>query len=76
SSQEEGGEREFAVMTKRFLGDANGRLRAIEAVRVEWDVQKEMHEVPGNEFDIECDLALLAMGFLGPEAQAWSGLPI
>ena len=76
SSQEEGGEREFAVMTKRFLGDAQGRVRALEAVRVEWDEQKRMREIPGSALEIECDLVLLAMGFVGPEPHAWSGLPV
>src|SRR5690606_20811676 len=61
---------------KRFLGDAQGRVRAIEAVRVEWDEHKQMREIPGSAFEIDCDLVLLAMGFVGPEPQAWSGLPV
>ena len=64
SSHEEGGERDFAVMTKRLVGEG-GRVVALEAVRVEL-VDKKLVEVPGSEFRIPCDLVLLAMGFVGP----------
>jgi glutamate synthase (NADPH) small chain len=77
SSQEEGGERDFAVLTKRFVAGPDGRVRAIEAVRVEWsEDRRTMREIEGSAFEIECDLVLLALGFVGPEAQAWSGLPV
>jgi glutamate synthase (NADPH/NADH) small chain len=64
SSHEEGGERDFAVMTRRFLGEG-GRVTALEAVRVELRDRKTV-EVPGSEMRIDCDLVLLAMGFTGP----------
>ncbi len=64
SSHEEGGERDFAVMTKRLVGE-NGRLVAIEAVRIELRDLKVV-ELPGTELTIPCDLLLLAMGFTGP----------
>jgi len=64
SSHEEGGERDFAVMTKRLVGQ-DGRVVALEAVRVELRDRK-LVEVPGSEFSIPCDLVLLAMGFVGP----------
>jgi glutamate synthase (NADPH/NADH) small chain len=64
SSHEEGGERDFAVMTKRLAGHA-GRVRALEAVRVRLEGGK-FHEIPGSEREIPCDLVLLAMGFVGP----------
>jgi glutamate synthase (NADPH/NADH) small chain len=64
SSHEEGGERDFAVMTKRFVG-SGGRLTALEAVRVELRDGKFV-ELPGSELTIACDLVLLAMGFVGP----------
>jgi glutamate synthase (NADPH/NADH) small chain len=64
SSHEEGGERDFAVMTKRFVGE-HGRVVALEAVRVELR-DKKFVEVPGSEVRIDCDLVLLAMGFTGP----------
>jgi glutamate synthase (NADPH/NADH) small chain len=63
SSHDEGGAREFAVMTKRLLGTE--RVEALEACRVSWAGGK-LQEVPGTSFEIPCDLVLLAMGFLGP----------
>jgi glutamate synthase (NADPH/NADH) small chain len=65
SSHDEGGTRDFAVLTQRLLGDENGALRALQAVRVEW-VGREMREVSGSAFELPCELLLLAMGFLGP----------
>jgi glutamate synthase (NADPH/NADH) small chain len=77
SSQEEGGDREFAILTKRFLGTPEGRLRAIEVVRVEWsEDRRTMKEIDGSAFEIECDLVLLALGFVGPEERTWSGAPV
>ena len=64
SSHEEGGERDFAVMTKRLVGES-GRIVAIEAVRIELRDLKVV-ELPGTELTIPCDLLLLAMGFTGP----------
>ncbi|HLI68039.1 MAG TPA: glutamate synthase subunit beta [Caulobacteraceae bacterium] len=69
SSHEEGVERDWAVVTKRAIGE-NGVLEAIECVRVDWaagdDGRLRMVEVPGSEFRLRADLVLLAMGFLGP----------
>jgi glutamate synthase (NADPH/NADH) small chain len=64
SSHEEGGTRDFAVMTKRLVGE-NGKVKALEAVRVEMQGGK-LIEVPDSELSFPCDLVLLAMGFLGP----------
>jgi glutamate synthase (NADPH/NADH) small chain len=68
SSQEEGCEREFAVLTKRAVG-SNGQIEALECVSVEWtkgaDGRMHMAEV-GETFELKADLVLLAMGFLGP----------
>jgi glutamate synthase (NADPH/NADH) small chain len=64
SSHEEGCERDWSVATKRFEG-ANGKVKKLVAVRVEWKDGK-MVEVAGTEFELEADLVLLAMGFLGP----------
>ncbi len=70
SSHEEGAEREFAVQTKRFVGE-NGRVTALEGTHVEWvrdaDGRVQMQDVPGTEFRIDTDMVLLAMGFLGAE---------
>jgi glutamate synthase (NADPH) small chain len=69
SSQEEGCEREWAVLTKRAVGEA-GQVRALECVRVDWakgaDGRFVMHKIPGSEFTLPADLVLLAMGFVGP----------
>jgi glutamate synthase (NADPH/NADH) small chain len=64
SSHEEGGDRDFGVMTTRLAGE-QGRVVALEAVRVELAGGK-LAPVPGSELRIDCDLVLLAMGFLGP----------
>jgi glutamate synthase (NADPH/NADH) small chain len=70
SSQEEGAERDFAVNTRRFLGEG-GRVTGIECVRVEWvtdsDGRHQMRETAGSGFEIPADLVLIATGFLGPE---------
>jgi len=70
SAHEEGVERVYSVSTKRFLGDAQGRVQALELVKVEL-VQEggrsSFKEIPGSEFTLPCELVLLAMGFVGPE---------
>ncbi|QOV94082.1 glutamate synthase subunit beta [Novosphingobium sp. ES2-1] len=66
SSHEEGCEREFAVLTKRVVGEND--VSGLECVRVEW-VNGQMQEVPGSEFVLKADLILLAMGFVGPRKQ-------
>jgi glutamate synthase (NADPH/NADH) small chain len=70
SAHEEGGERVYAVTTKELVGDASGRLTALRCEHVE--VLREggavsFAPVAGSEFELRCDLALLALGFLGPE---------
>ena len=67
SSQEEGCVREFAIMTKAFVPDESGtRVAKLSLVRVEMENGRP-REVPGSEHEVPCDLALLAMGFTGPE---------
>jgi glutamate synthase (NADPH/NADH) small chain len=66
SSQEEGGTRDWSVMSTAFLGDGEGRLRAIQAVRV--GPGPGFAPVPDSAFEIPCQLALLAMGFVGSES--------
>ncbi len=70
SAHEEGGERLYAVSTQRFIGDERGRLKALEAVKV--DMVREggrvdFRPIAGSEFTLPVDLVLLAMGFVGPE---------
>jgi glutamate synthase (NADPH/NADH) small chain len=63
SSHEEGVTRDWAVLTKRVVGDND--VKGLECVRVEWKDGK-MQEIAGSEFTLEADLILLAMGFVGP----------
>jgi glutamate synthase (NADPH/NADH) small chain len=65
SSHEEGAERDWSIVTKKFTG-SNGKIEKLHAVRVEWKDGK-MHEIAGSEFEIKADLVLLAMGFVSPE---------
>jgi glutamate synthase (NADPH/NADH) small chain len=69
SSQEEGSERDWSVLTKRAVG-TDGTIKALECVRVEWvkgaDGRQQMREIPQSSFQLKTDLVLLAMGFLGP----------
>ena len=71
SSHEEGCDRKWAVSTKAFIGDEDGKLKAIQLVDLEWKIVDEKPaafvEVPGSEREIPCELALLAMGFVYPQ---------
>jgi len=66
SSQEEGCQRMWAVMTKRLSG-AETRVSKLYGCRVEW-IEKhgdwKIKELPGTDFELDADLILLAMGFL------------
>ena len=71
TSHEEGGTRDYNILTKNFSG-SNGQLEKLTAVRLEWGTpdqngRPEMIEVEDSEFEIETELVLLAMGFLHPE---------
>jgi glutamate synthase (NADPH/NADH) small chain len=63
--------RAFQVQTKRFVGDGEGRVKALEIVEVRWEKGPDGRfgpkEVPGTERTIPADLVLLALGFVGPE---------
>ncbi|MBF0215949.1 MAG: glutamate synthase subunit beta [Candidatus Omnitrophica bacterium] len=70
SSHEEGASRNWSVLTKKFVGE-NGRLKKLSCGKVEFEKSGPsacpvMKEVPGSDFDIEADMAILAVGFLGP----------
>jgi glutamate synthase (NADPH/NADH) small chain len=71
-AHEEGGERRWSVLTKRFLGDEQGNVTGLEAVEVEWGEDPETgrpvmeDEVEGSRFTVECDLVLLALGYVHP----------
>ncbi|HEX7753651.1 MAG TPA: glutamate synthase subunit beta, partial [Novosphingobium sp.] len=66
SSHEEGVERDWAILTKRVIGEND--VKGLECVRVEWQ-NGSMQEIPGSEFTLQADLILLAMGFTGPRKQ-------
>ncbi len=68
SAHEEGGERVYAVSTQEFLGDGNGRVRALRLTEVEL-VDGRFTEVAGTERTIRCELVLLAMGFTGAQRE-------
>ncbi len=62
--------REYCILSKEFVSDGNGNVKAIKTVRVKWEREEGrvvMKEVEGSEELIEADLVLLALGFLGPE---------
>ena len=66
AAHDEGGERLFSISTERFLGDDQGRVRALETVNVEVS-RSGITRLPGTEVTLEAELVLLAMGFVGPE---------
>lgn len=75
SSHEEGCERQWAVATKRFIGE-NGKITALETVELEWKSGADGRpasfvEREGTSKIIPCDLALLAMGFVHPLHEAF-----
>lgn len=61
SSQAEGAERDWSVMTSEFVGN-NGHITHINCVHVD----EKMQPIPGTEFELKADLVLLAMGFVHP----------
>jgi len=70
SSHDEGGVREFGMLTRRFLG-SGGRIRELETVGVRFEGsdasgRPRLQEIPGTERRIPADLVLLAMGFVSP----------
>ncbi|OBB81550.1 glutamate synthase subunit beta [Mycobacterium sp. 852002-30065_SCH5024008] len=67
SAHEEGGERVFSVNTEKFIGE-DGRVTALKAHEVTMQDGKFV-KVDGSDFELEVDLVLLAMGFVGPEKE-------
>jgi glutamate synthase (NADPH/NADH) small chain len=62
--------RDFAINTKAFSGE-NGVVKKLHGIRLQWEMQGsrpvKMNEVAGSEFELDCDLCLLALGFVHPE---------
>lgn len=70
SSHEEGCERHWSVVTKEFIGNDQGELKALRIANIIWHNETkgaQFEEIPGSERIIPCDMAFLAMGFLHPE---------
>jgi glutamate synthase (NADPH/NADH) small chain len=72
SSHAEGGERQYAMLTRELVG-RGGRVEKLRGVHVEFEFDRlkrplppTLREVPGGEFELDADLVLLAMGFVGP----------
>src|SRR5439155_17140202 len=68
SAHEEGGDRVYSVNTERFVGDEHGNVRALVAHQVEF-VNGRFEKVEPTDFELPCELVLLAMGFVGPERE-------
>jgi glutamate synthase (NADPH/NADH) small chain len=72
TSQEEGVERHWSILTKEFIGDENGQVKELVIADIEWqpaqpDQRPTFKEIEGSERRIPCTKAFLAMGFLHPE---------
>ena len=72
TSHEEGCDRQWAILTKEFVGNAEGELTGVKLVDIEWYYDKDQgrstfREVEGTERVIPCELALLAVGFVHPQ---------
>jgi glutamate synthase (NADPH) small chain len=71
SSHEEGAEKVYAVMTKKFSGK-NNKVEKLHLIKLQFGEKnpqtgfRNMSEIPGSEFSLDADLVLLAMGFTGP----------
>lgn len=71
TSHEEGCERRWCLTSNKFLDDGKGNLKGVEVETVEWvpdpNGGRPQMKLTGNKEIIECDMVLLAMGFLKPE---------
>jgi len=66
TSQEEGCEMDFNVLSKSFIKDDDGKVVGINCIKIVWG-DRGFEEIEGTAFVLKADLVLLAMGFLGPE---------
>ena len=72
SSHEEGIHREWSIMTKEFIADDKGHLKGLKTVNVRWEKPEDggrpkLIEEANSEKEWPCELALLALGFTGPD---------
>ncbi len=64
AAHEEGGFREWSVLTTHFSGDEQGNVKKLHCVRV--GPKPALERVPNSEFYLDADLVLIAIGFSGP----------
>jgi glutamate synthase (NADPH/NADH) small chain len=64
AAHEEGGVRDWSVLTTHFSGDEEGNVKKLHCVRV--GPKPALERVPGSEFYLDADLVLIAIGFSGP----------
>lgn len=71
TSQKEGAERNWSILTKEFIGNDKGEVIGLRVVDVEWaDKTKfQFNEIEGTERVLPCERAYLAIGFLHPEKE-------
>jgi glutamate synthase (NADPH/NADH) small chain len=73
SSHEEGSHREWSILTKEFISNSKGNVTGLKTVAVRWKKipgqRPQLIEKKGSEKEWPCDLALLALGFTGPEKE-------
>jgi glutamate synthase (NADPH/NADH) small chain len=71
TSHEEGCDRRWSLSSCRFLDDGKGRVAGVEVEEVEWlpapDGGRPQMKPTGRKSIIDCDMVLLAMGFLKPQ---------
>jgi glutamate synthase (NADPH/NADH) small chain len=71
-AHEEGGKRDWQIKTRAFVGDEQGQVKELQAVRVKhyFDEagERQFEEMPGADLHLPCELVLLAIGFAGPES--------
>ena len=80
SSHEEGSKRQWSILTKEFVDDGNGNVKALKTIEVEWtkkpNEKAKLVEIEGSEKVWPCDLVLLALGFTGPDNQIINNLKL
>jgi glutamate synthase (NADPH/NADH) small chain len=64
AAHEEGGYREWSVLTTHFSGDEAGNVKKLHCVRV--GPKPALERMPNSEFYLDADLVLVAIGFSGP----------
>jgi glutamate synthase (NADPH) small chain len=75
AAHEEGGVREWSVLTTHFSGDEEGNVKRLHCVRV--GPKPHFERMPGSEFYLDADLVLIAIGFSGPaKHKLLSDLPL